>query len=140
MSKFKVSENEVIPDGFQKCPIGLFCHSLLKIELSERLKLALGKHQNLTKRFKEGKVSNDALIAARERFCELHEAEIDIIPSGIKMGFRVEIDFANEVNTRLRKEISRLITVTKEKDSSPFFKYAKDVYSKYGQGKVFLSF
>ena len=138
MSKYKIKETEIIPLDKQKCPIGMFCNSLIPKILPPRLARALVKHNDLKARCAAGEVTTDAVVAARDSFCNLHHAEETIIPQGIQAGYRDSIDFANEIAARLSKpqHAKRFYDIIHKTVQSSFLHDILALFAEMGQVKA----
>ncbi|KAJ3277191.1 hypothetical protein HDV01_000243 [Terramyces sp. JEL0728] len=90
-----ISSQEVIGKDSVKCPADPLCGKVLKEPFSKQL-------QHLHDEYQKLKDNPRSKMTARHRFCAYHNAEQDIIPNGIKLGYRHEIDF-KELSERIQK-------------------------------------
>ena len=136
-SRITVSKPEQIT--IPHCPIDQYCSFEIKEPYSHRLKTLLQDYNHAKIMFEKGQITKASLQAKRNAVCTYHHAECTIIPQGISLGYRDEIDFESipdrltKYQQRLQKIVKREITSKFRQDYLKTYKSLGKFKAKYGQ-------
>lgn len=128
-------EIESINTDTISCPVGPFCTVKLSLPFSIELQERYDSYLQAQVNFEKGNITKTAFGSARDRFCNYHQALVDIIPKGIKKGYQTKIQFT-KIPTRMQEFKNRLEKIIHQQIPSSFFQQLLELYKTKGKFKA----